>query len=107
MAHQHPALLQPRGCPRQRLEQHAECRAINLGTGVGYSVLQMVRAFEQASGKPVPCRVGPRRSGDVAVCYADASLALALLGLRAQRDLSAMCADAWRWQSGNPNGYKK
>ena len=77
------------------------------GTGVGYSVLQMVHAFEQASGRLVPCRVGPRRAGDIAACYADASLALALLGLRAQRDLSAMCADAWRWQSGNPNGYKK
>ncbi len=89
----------------QRLEQHAECRAINLGTGVGYSVLQMVRAFEQASGKPVPYKLMPRRAGDIAACYADASLALHLLGWRAERDLAAMCADAWRWQSGNPGGY--
>ena len=89
----------------ERLAHHAECRAINLGTGVGYSVLDMVRAFEQASGKPVPYQVGPRRSGDIAACYADPSQALALLGWRAERDLASMCADAWRWQSGNPNGY--
>ena len=89
----------------QRLEQHAECRAINLGTGVGYSVLQMVRAFEQASGKPVPYKLMPRRAGDIAACYADPSLALNLLGWRAERDLAAMCLDAWRWQSNNPNGY--
>ena len=88
----------------QRLEQHAECRAINLGTGVGYSVLQMVRAFEQASDKPVPYKLMPRRAGDIAACYADASLAQALLGWRAERDLAAMCLDAWRWQSNNPNG---
>lgn len=88
-----------------RLAHHAECRAINLGTGVGYSVLDMVRAFEQASGKPVPYQVAPRRSGDIAACYADPSQALALLGWRAERDLASMCADAWRWQSGNPNGF--
>ena len=89
----------------QRLEQHAECRAINLGTGVGYSVLDMVRAFEQASGKPVPYKVMARRDGDIASCYADPSLALDLLGWRAERGLADMCADAWRWQSGNLNGY--
>lgn len=88
-----------------RLQDHAECRAINLGTGVGYSVLDMVRAFERASGKPVPYKVAPRRAGDIAACYADPALALNLLGWRAERDLDAMCADAWRWQSGNPNGY--
>lgn len=89
----------------QRLANHAECRAINLGTGVGYSVLDMVRAFEQASGKPVPYKVAPRRAGDIAACYADPAQAWALLGWRAERDLEAMCTDAWRWQSGNPNGY--
>ena len=89
----------------QRLEQHAECRAINLGTGMGYSVLDMVRAFEQASGKPVPYKVMARRAGDIAACYADPSLALDLLGWRAERGLADMCADAWRWQSSNPNGY--
>jgi UDP-glucose 4-epimerase len=89
----------------ERLQMHSECRAINLGTGMGYSVLDMVRAFEQASGKPVPYKVAPRRVGDIAACYADPAQALALLGWRAERGLQAMCADAWRWQSGNPEGY--
>ena len=89
----------------ERLQQHKECLAINLGTGVGYSVLDMVHAFEQASGKSVPYRIGPRRAGDIASCYADPSQALALLGWRAERGLQDMCADAWRWQKNNPNGY--
>ncbi len=89
----------------QRLHNKAECRAINLGTGVGYSVLEMLRAFEQASGKPVPFRVAGRRDGDIASCYANPAQAADLLGWRATRNLQAMCADAWRWQSGNPNGY--
>lgn len=90
----------------QRLQRPAaECLTVNLGTGTGYSVLDMVRAFEQASGRPVPYRVGARRAGDVAACYADPGLALELLGWRAERGLDAMCADAWRWQSGNPQGY--
>ncbi len=90
----------------ERLQQHAECHAINLGTGVGYSVLDMLRAFEQASGRPVPYRVAARREGDVASCYADPGRATALLGWRASRDLQAMCVDAWRWQSENPHGYR-
>ena len=90
----------------ERLASHAECRAINLGTGTGYSVLDMIRAFEQASGKPVPHRIVARRPGDVAACYADPAVALNLLGWRATRDLQAMCSDAWRWQQGNPTGYK-
>ncbi len=90
----------------ERLQQHAECHAINLGTGVGYSVLDMLRAFEQASGRPVPYRVAARREGDVASCYADPGRATALLGWRASRDLQAMCVDAWRWQSENPQGYR-
>ncbi len=89
----------------ERLQQHAECLAINLGTGVGYSVLDIVRAFEQASGRPVPYKMAKRRDGDIAACYADPAQALALLGWRAERGLNAMCADAWRWQSRNPNGY--
>jgi len=89
----------------EHLQHHEECLAVNLGTGVGYSVLDMVHAFERASGKPVPYQVAPRRVGDVAACYADPALALALLGWRAERGLDAMCADAWRWQSNNPNGY--
>ncbi|XP_041980982.1 UDP-glucose 4-epimerase isoform X2 [Aricia agestis] len=79
--------------------------AINLGTGTGYSVLQMVAAFEAASGKRVPWRVAARRAGDVAVNYADASLAARTLGWRARRTLADMCADTWRWQSTHPHGY--
>ena len=71
---------------------------VNLGTGRGYSVLEMVRAFAAASGKPVPYRVVGRRPGDVAQCYADPSLALKLLGWKAQLGIEAMCADTWRWQ---------
>ena len=89
-----------------RLQTHAECLTVNLGTGTGYSVLEMVRAFEQASGRPVPYRIAARRPGDIASCYAEPKQALALLGWRAERGLDAMCADAWRWQSGNPKGFE-
>jgi UDP-glucose 4-epimerase len=78
---------------------------VNLGTGRGYSVLEVVQAFQQASGRPVPHQVVPRRPGDVAACYADPARAQALLGWRATRGLAAMCTDAWRWQSGNPHGF--
>jgi UDP-glucose 4-epimerase len=78
---------------------------VNLGTGRGSSVLELVRAFERASGRPIPYDVAPRRPGDVASCYADPSLAERLLGWRATRDLDAMCADTWRWQTANPNGF--
>lgn len=89
----------------KRLQQQAQCFAVNLGTGVGYSVLDMVRAFEQASGKPIAFKFSPRRAGDVAACYADPAYAQELLGWQAQRDLQTMCTDAWRWQSNNPSGY--
>ena len=89
----------------QTLADRAQCFTVNLGTGTGYSVLDMVHAFEVASGKPVPYRISPRRPGDVAACYADPAYARELLGWRAQRDLAAMCRDAWHWQSSNPNGY--
>jgi UDP-glucose 4-epimerase len=89
----------------ERLQRQPQCLTVNLGTGVGYSVLEMVRAFEQASGKAVPFEVAPRRAGDIAACYADPAQALALLGWQAERGLATMCADAWRWQSANPNGY--
>ena len=79
---------------------------VNLGTGRGYSVLEVVKAFEAASGRPVPFQVVPRRAGDIAQCYADPSLAQQLLGWRATRTLEQMCADAWRWQSRNPDGYR-
>jgi UDP-glucose 4-epimerase len=71
----------------------------NLGTGRGYSVLEMVAAFERASGKKVPYRIAPRRSGDIAACYADPGLAERELGWRAQRDINVMCEDSWRWQT--------
>lgn len=77
----------------------------NLGTGSGYSVLDIVKAFEQASGQRVPYALKPRRAGDIAVCYADPTRAAAELGWMAQRDLAAMMRDAWHWQSNNPNGY--
>ena len=80
------------------LERQPGMMAVNLGTGRGYSVLEMVRAFERASGRPVPYRIAPRRPGDVAACYADPSLAEQLLGWRAERDIDAMCVDGWRWQ---------
>lgn len=78
----------------------------NLGTGQGYSVLEMVKAFEQASGCPVPYQIVARRPGDIAVCYAEPDLAAQELGWRAERGLPEMMADTWRWQSQNPNGYK-
>jgi UDP-glucose 4-epimerase len=78
----------------------------NLGTGHGYSVLEMLRAFEAASGRPVPYRIAPRRPGDIAICYADPAKAERELGWRAVRGLSEMMADAWRWQSMNPSGYE-
>lgn len=89
----------------ERLQSRAGGVTVNLGTGTGYSVLDMVRAFEQASGRPVPYQIAPRRAGDVASCYADPAAAAAELGWRAERDLVAMCQDAWRWQSQNPSGY--
>ncbi|MBV2262216.1 MAG: UDP-glucose 4-epimerase GalE [Thauera sp.] len=79
---------------------------LNLGTGRGYSVLEMVRAFEAASGRPVPYDIVARRPGDIAACWADPARAEHVLGWKAQRDLQAMCVDAWRWQSGNPQGYE-
>jgi UDP-glucose 4-epimerase len=81
------------------------CITVNLGTGRGHSVLELVRAFEQASGRAVPFDMAARRPGDVAACYADVSLARELLGWQSRRDLRAMCEDSWRWQSQNPNGY--
>jgi UDP-glucose 4-epimerase len=78
---------------------------VNLGTGNGVSVLDMVREFEQASGKTVPYEIVDRRPGDIAECWADPSRAEELLGWRASRSLQLMCEDAWRWQQGNPQGY--
>ncbi|AEI45200.1 UDP-glucose 4-epimerase GalE [Paenibacillus mucilaginosus] len=79
--------------------------AYNLGTGKGYSVLEVIRAFEEASGQKVPYAIVDRRPGDVAVCYADPAKAREELQWTAQRGIEEMCADAWRWQTGNPKGY--
>lgn len=79
---------------------------INLGTGNGVSVLEMVEAFERASGRPVPYEIVGRRPGDIAACWADPGLARQLLNWRASRDLAQMCEDVWRWQSANPTGYR-
>ena len=79
---------------------------INLGTGVGYSVLDMVKAFSKACGKEIPYEIKPRREGDIAMCYADPSKAAKVLGWKAERGLEQMCEDAWRWQSQNPEGYR-
>ena len=80
---------------------------INLGTGVGYSVLDMVKAFSKACGKEIPYEIKPRRAGDIDMCYADPSKALKVLGWKAERGLDEMCEDTWRWQSQNPNGYRE
>lgn len=77
------------------------------GTGTGYSVLQMIAAFESASGRRVPYRVVGRRAGDIAANYSDVGLSHRLLGWRAVKTLEDMCRDTWKWQSGNPEGFKK
>ncbi len=79
----------------------------NLGTGQGYSVLEIIKAFSKASGKDIPYVIAEPRPGDVAICYADASKAKAELGWQAERGIEEMCRDAWNWQSKNPNGFEK
>ena len=88
------------------LLQEKQNLTVNLGTGRGISVLELVRAFERASGRTVPVEIAPRRPGDVAECYADPSLAHELLGWQAEYAVDRMCADAWRWQAQNPEGFK-
>ena len=90
----------------QALQFRTGAHVWNLGTGQGYSVLEMVRAFEAASGKPVPYRVAARRPGDIATCYADPAKAERELGWNARRGLNEMMRDTWRWQTINPDGYK-
>lgn len=90
----------------QALLEKGDSFTVNLGTGRGNSVLEVVAAFEQASGQPIPYQIAPRRAGDVAQCYADPALAKTLLGWSARHTLADMCLDAWRWQSANPDGYR-
>ena len=93
----------------EKLEKNPQLglKIYNLGTGNGYSVLQVVKAFEKASKRPVPYKICPRRPGDIAECWADPSLAAKELGWKAERGIDEMCADAWRWQKKNPYGYNK
>ncbi len=86
-------------------EKNTGCEVFNLGTGTGYSVLDMVKAFEQANGVPVPYQIAPRRPGDLATCYADPAKSEKLLGWKAEKTLTDICRDSWRWQSNNPQGY--
>ncbi|MCH5188973.1 MAG: UDP-glucose 4-epimerase GalE [Oscillospiraceae bacterium] len=87
------------------LEGEKGVQVFNLGTGVGYSVLDIVKAFNKAYGKELPYKIAPRRAGDIAVCYSDPSKAKEELGWEAKRGIEEMCEDSWRWQSNNPNGY--
>ena len=87
------------------LKDEPKVNVYNLGTGNGYSVLDIVKAFEQASGQKIEYKIAPRRPGDLDVCYSDASKAFNELGWKAERGLLEMCEDSWRWQSGNPNGF--
>lgn len=88
-------------------EKFTGCDAINLGTGVGYSVLDMVKAFEEANGIKVPYKIGPRRPGDLATVYSNPEKAEKVLGWKAKRTLVDMCRDLWTWQKNNPNGFGK
>ncbi len=89
-----------------KIQDFTEVMTINIGTGNGYSVLDMVKAFEKASGKKVPYKIVDRRAGDIATCYADTSYAKEILGWEATCGVDEMCEDGWRWQSNNPNGYE-
>ena len=86
---------------------HTGTQVFNLGTGIGYSVLDMVKAFQKVNGVPVPYEIAPRRPGDLAICYADPAKSRALLGWVAEKNLEDMCRDTWNWQKDNPNGYRK
>ena len=90
----------------KKVEQNSGLRIYNLGTGVGYSVLDIVKNFEAANGVPIPYVIKDRRPGDIATCYSDASLAKEELGWVAEYGIREMCEDAWRWQKNNPNGYE-
>ena len=88
------------------LMSHSGCEVFNLGAGVGYSVLDLIHAFERVNQLTIPYEIVPRRPGDIAVCYADAGKAARMLHWKAEKTLEDMCRDSWRWQSQNPNGYR-
>ena len=91
----------------KKLDENPGLVTYNLGTGHGYSVLQLVDAFSKASGKKIPYIITDRRAGDVAMCYADPSKAEKELGWKAEYGIDKMCQDSWRWQSQNPDGYRE
>ena len=91
----------------EKIVENPGVKIYNLGTGKGYSVLEVVKNFEEASGVEIPYVIAPRRAGDIAECYADASLAKEELGWEAEFGIKEMCADSWNWQKNNPSGYNK
>lgn len=91
----------------EKLKEHPGLVTYNLGTGVGYSVLDMIHHFEKACGHKIPYQIGERRSGDIDACYADPTKAKEELGWEAVRGIDQMCADTWRWQQKNPHGYRE
>jgi UDP-glucose 4-epimerase len=90
----------------EKIQTFTKVMTINLGTGQGYSVLEMIKNFEKASGKSIPYAITPRRAGDIATCYADPSYAKEILDWEAVHGVYKMCEDSWKWQNNNPNGYK-
>ncbi len=90
-----------------RIKEKAGCKVYNLGTGKGYSVLDVIHAFSKACGHDIPYEIKPRRVGDIATCYSKCDLAREELGWQAEYDLDAMCASSWKWQTMNPNGYNE
>lgn len=90
-----------------KIKEKAGCRVYNLGTGKGYSVLDVIHAFSKACGHEIPYEIKPRRAGDIATCYSKCDLAKEELGWQAEYDLDAMCASSWKWQTMNPNGYNE
>ena len=90
----------------KKIEENAGLKIYNLGTGIGYSVLDIVKAFEEANGVRIPYVIGPRRPGDIAECWSDPQKALREMGWKTQYTILDMCADSWNWQKHNPNGYE-
>ena len=90
----------------EKIKENPGTKIYNLGTGKGYSVLEVVENFKEASGVDIPYEIAPRRAGDIAECYADPSLAKEELGWEAQYGIREMCADSWNWQKNNPKGYR-
>jgi len=107
LAHGHLKALEAlKSSQSAQVNKSERCLIVNLGTGLGYSVLDVVQAFEKASGRSIPYRIAPRRPGDIASCYADPKRAFELLGWQAKLGLEEMCASSWHWQCTNPRGYQ-